>query len=41
MKYFNEIFAIPNLQIDTIKNVLKFSKSSKAFGGEGLKIRTN
>ena len=38
---FNKILAIAKLIIDTLKNVLKFFRTSQVFGVEGLKIEVN
>ena len=38
---FNKILAIPKLNIDKLKNVLKFVKHSHFFCGKGLKIGVN
>ena len=35
---FNKMLAIPKLNIDKLKNVLKFVKGSQVFGGKGLKL---
>ena len=37
--FLNEILANPKLRIDTLKNILKFLKSCRIFGGEGPEIR--
>ena len=36
-----KILAIPKLNIDKLKNVLKFQKNSQVFGGKSLKIGVN
>ena len=35
---FNKILTVPKLNINKLKNVLKFVKHSQVFGGKGLKI---
>ena len=37
----NKMLGIPKLNIDKLKNVLKFVKDSQVFGGKGLKIGVN
>ena len=41
LSYFNKILAIPKLNIDKLKHVLKFVKHSQVFGGKGLEIGVN
>ena len=41
MRHFKQNLAIPKLIKDTLKNVLKFFKTSQVLGGEGLKIGVN
>ena len=36
-----KVLAIPKLNIDKLKHVLKFVKHSQVFGGKGLKIEVN
>ena len=38
---FQQNLAIPKLNIDKLKNVLKFVKHSQVFGGKGLKFGGN
>ena len=38
---FNKILAILELNIDKLKNILKFVKHSQVFGGKGIKIGIN